>query len=168
MNIQRVRAKDGPDEVVTAEVLARAIERGRRRQATQLHATSVRYVSALQALLIGFADDSAVALPVRNYPEFAALDATEFDQLEICLEGAGLALESRDLHVSIAGLIAASEPLLKMAASVVAARNGSRSSEAKATASRINGQKGGRPRRRTETEPHTEGEASAPSLKKTA
>ena len=84
----------------------------------------------VKPLLIGFADQSAVWLPVKNYPDLSAL-----------------CLEARDLHVSIAGLVSASQPLMDLAATVIAVRNGSRRTEAKAQASRENGRKGGRPRK---------------------
>jgi Protein of unknown function (DUF2442) len=135
------------DEPVTASVLAQAIERGRQRRSQGLHATSVAYLPALQSLLIGFADQSAVALPVKNYPELAELSAAELTRLALGYGGSALCLEERDLHVSIAGLVSASQPLMDMAATVIAVRNGSRRSAAKAQAARENGQKGGRPRK---------------------
>jgi hypothetical protein len=98
-------------------------------------------------VLIGFADQSAVALPVRNYPELAELSPVELDRLTIGFGGSLLCLDERDLHVSIAGLVQASQPPMELTATVIAARNGSRSSAAKALAVRKNGRKGGRPRK---------------------
>jgi hypothetical protein len=43
-------------------------------------------------------------------------------------------------------MVAASKPLMDMAATLVAARNGSKTSAVKLQASRANGHKGGRPR----------------------
>ena len=60
--------------------------------------------------------------------------------------GSALCLKARDLHVSIAGLISASQPLMDMAASLVAVRNGRKSSATKSAAARENGRKGGRPK----------------------
>lgn len=134
------------DEVVTQEVLEQAIERGSKRARGGVHATSVRYVAILESLLIGFADQSAVSLPIKNYPELASLTPTELNALELCFGGSALSLEARDLHVSIAGLVSASGALMDMAATLIAARNGSKSSQVKAQAARANGQNGGRPR----------------------
>lgn len=145
--MKTVKARERFDEAVTTEVLAQAIERGRKRRVPGLHATAVQYLPAQQSLLLGFADQSAVVLPVKNYPELAELDASELDQLTIGFGGGALCLDARDLHVSIAGLVAASQPLMELAAVVVAIRNGRRRSEAKAQAARENGQKGGRPRK---------------------
>ena len=134
------------DEPVTDEVLRRAVERGRQRRPT-LHASAVQYVADSQSLRIGFSDLSAVVLPVKNYPELAQLSHAQLDRLVLGFAGSALCLEEQDLHVSIAGLVSASGPLMEMAATVVASRNGSRSSASKAVAARENGQKGGRPRK---------------------
>lgn len=123
------QAQDRFDESVTASVLAKATARGRQRRHPGLHALSVAY------------------LPVKNYPELSALGVAELEGLAIGHGGTALCLEARDLHVSIAGLVSASQPLMDLAATVIAVRNGSRRTEAKAQASRENGRKGGRPRK---------------------
>lgn len=143
----KIKATVRFDEPVTAEVLDRAIERGKQRKNAGVHATSVSYVSALKSLLVGFADRSAVALPVQNYPELTALSGAELKDLAVGFGGSALYLDKHDLHISIAGMVAASAPLMAMATTVVAASHGSRRSEAKMAASRENGQKGGRPRK---------------------
>jgi len=145
--MKTVKAQERFDEPVTATVLEQAIERGRNRRGKGLHATAVQYLPKLESLLIGFVDFSAVALPVKNYPELAQLSRAELDHMALGFGGSALCLDERDLHVSIAGLVSASKPLMEMAATVIAARNGSRSSAAKTQASRENGQKGGRPRK---------------------
>ena len=124
-------------------MLVKEITRGHKRCHPCLHALSV----AQQSLLIGFSDQSAALLPVKNYPELSALGVAELEGLAIGYGGTALCLEARDLHVSIAGLVSASQPLMDLAATVIAVRNGSRRTEAKAQASRENGGKGGRPRK---------------------
>ena len=141
-----VTAKNHFDEVVTPEVLTQATKRGRLRGGAGVHATGVQYLPVLKTLLISFVDHSAVGLPIKNYPELAALNEAELNALELGFAGSALCLETRDLHVSIAGLVSASQPLMAMAASLMASRNGSKSSSAKAESARVNGQKGGRPR----------------------
>lgn len=140
-----VKAQSRFDEPVTQDALTRAIERGRKRGG-EVNATSVKYVPLLKSLLVSFADDSAVALPVKNYPELAALTSADLNKLTLGFCGSALCLDDRDLHVSIAGLVSASRPLMEMAATLIATRNGRRTSAVKVQASRINGQKGGRPR----------------------
>ncbi len=134
------------DERVTAEVLNRAIEAGHRREGQGFHAITVQYLPQLGSLLFSFADNSAVALPVKNYPELADLDERELQMLSLDFGGSALCLPARDLHVMIAGLVSASQPLMSMAKSLVAARNGQKTSSAKSAAARENGRKGGRPK----------------------
>jgi hypothetical protein len=134
------------DEPITQEGLEQAIERGRKRASAGVRATAVQYVPQLGSLLFSFLDSSAVALPVNNYPELAALDESDLQALSLGFGGSALCLKSRDLHVSIAGLVQASQPLMDMATSLVAARNGKKSSTTKSAAARENGRKGGRPK----------------------
>ena len=54
--------------------------------------------------------------------------------------------DKHDLHISLAGMVAASQPLMNMAATLVATKNGQKSSAAKSAAARENGRKGGRPK----------------------
>lgn len=135
------------DEPVTDDVLRRAVDRGQQRRRSTLHASAVQYQADSQSLRIGFSDQSAVILPIKNYPELAQLSRADLDRLVLGFAGSALCLEAQDLHVSIAGLVSASAPLMAMATTVVASRNGRQSSESKAVAARDNGQKGGRPRK---------------------
>lgn len=122
--MKTVKARERFDEPVTATVLEQAMVCGRERCGQGLHATAVQYLPAFESLLIGFADQSAVVLPVKNYPELAELSTTELERLTVGFGGAALCLDERDLHVSIAGLVSASQPLMEMAATVIAARQG--------------------------------------------
>jgi hypothetical protein len=142
-----VVAKNRFDEPVTTDVLRRATARGQQRRALALHASALQYVADSQALTISFADQSALVLPIKNYPELASLSHADLGRLSLGYAGSALCLEDRDLHISIAGLVAASAALMGMAATVVAARNGSQRSALKSNASRENGRKGGRPRK---------------------
>lgn len=141
-----VKAKTLFDEPITQEVLTRATEAGRKRTGHGFHATAVQYVPQLGSLLFSFMDNSAVALPVSNYPELTDLDEFQLQSLSLAFGGSTLYLESHDLHVSIAGMVSASQPLMAMAKSIVATCNGQKISAAKSTAARENGRKGGRPK----------------------
>ncbi|WP_426117406.1 DUF2442 domain-containing protein [Pseudomonas sp. DSP3-2-2] len=145
--MKTVKAADLFDEAVTEQGLQQAREQGRKRRNAGLLASTVEFLPTQKALLIGFADQCAIALPIKNYPELAHLSIQELESLELGFGGSAVCLEARDLHVSIAELISASVPLMEMAATMIAARNGSRSSSAKAQAARENGAKGGRPRK---------------------
>ncbi|HET7664384.1 MAG TPA: DUF2442 domain-containing protein [Rhodanobacteraceae bacterium] len=145
--MSKIRAAKRRDDPVTAEVLERAIERGKNRKPSGVQAISVRHVPSLKSLLLTFADQSAVSLPVQKYPELADLGPADLKALTVGFGGSALCLDKRDLHISIAGLIAASPSLMAMATTVVAARHGRSNSEAKRIAARENGKKGGRPRK---------------------
>ncbi|MGE7958960.1 DUF2442 domain-containing protein [Pseudomonas sp. NPDC089530] len=140
-----IKAKAPTVEALTEAALEQAIVRGESRCRSGLQAATLSYQEP--CLAIGFADGTAILLPVQHYPEFEDFSPEELHQLELGFAGTAICHEGRDLQVSIAGLISASQPLMDMAAQVVASRNGSRSSEAKAQAARLNGKKGGRPRK---------------------
>lgn len=144
--MKTIKAATRFDEPVTPAVLEQAIGRGRKRASAGVRATAVQYVPQLGSLLFSFLDHTALALPVRNYPELAALDESDLQALSLGFGGSALCLKDQDLHVSIAGLVSASQPLMDMAASLVAVRNGRKSSTNKSAAARENGRKGGRPK----------------------
>lgn len=70
-------------------------------------------------------------------------------RLKLGMEGIAICLDEKDLHISIVGLVVASESLMALSVAVTASLNGSRSSVTKAQTSRENGMKGGRPRKLT-------------------
>ncbi|MDQ3201958.1 MAG: DUF2442 domain-containing protein [Pseudomonadota bacterium] len=143
--MKTIQAGTRIDRPVTEDVLDEAIRRGLVRQKGSLHATAVSFVDP--CLIISFADGSGVLLPVQHYPEFDDFEVEDFADLRVGISGTALCHEGRDLHVSIAGMVSASKPLMDMAASLIASRNGRQSSAAKAEAARANGRKGGRPRK---------------------
>jgi hypothetical protein len=142
-----IKATEHHDQPITQATLAEALTQGRKRSQCTLTATTVRYREDDQALMIGLADQTALLLPVGLYPELADLLPAELARIELGFGGSALCLESHDIHLHLAGMISDSKSLMDMAASVIAARNGRRSSSAKASASRANGLKGGRPRK---------------------
>ncbi|KOY00478.1 DUF2442 domain-containing protein [Pseudomonas nunensis] len=143
--MKTISAKLQVDRPVTEEVLGEAIERGRLRHKSALQATTVTFQDG--CLTIRFEDGAGVLLPVKLFPEFDGFETEDFAALTVGFSGTALCNEEKDLHVSIAGLISASKPLMNMAASVISSRNGRQSSAAKAEAARANGKKGGRPRK---------------------
>lgn len=140
-----IKAKVLPVVPLTDADIDKAIARGRRSKRLYGNASSVRYEH--DCVSIGFSDGSRILLPVAHLPEFEGFSPQDFHQLEVGFGGKALCCEAQDLHVSITGLIATSQPLMDLAASMVAARNGRKSSAAKSEAARANGKKGGRPRK---------------------
>lgn len=141
-----VKAKVVPYKPLTEADVEKAIARGRKTRHLYARASSVRYED--NCLSIGFSDGSRVVLPVAGLPEFEGFSLEDFEQLEVGFGGKALCCESRDLDVSVTGLIATSKPLMDLATSLVASRNGRKSSAAKSAAARANGKKGGRPRKK--------------------
>ncbi|NGZ86260.1 DUF2442 domain-containing protein [Duganella aceris] len=145
--MKAVSAAIDVDEPVSQKILKRAVARGRLQEKRQVLAIAVQYLPALELLLITLEDQSAVALPVQRYPELNSLSHAERMRLRLGLGGIAICLDENDLHISIVGLVAASESLMRLAVAVAASRNGSRSSTVKTNTSRENGMKGGRPRK---------------------
>ncbi len=143
-----VKAKVRPYVPITDADVDKAIARGRKLKRLYANASNVRYEN--DCISIGFSDGSRVVLPVAGLPEFEGFSLQDFEQLEVGFGGKALCCEARDLDVSITGLIATSQPLMDLATSMVASRNGRKSSAAKAAAARANGKKGGRPRKKEE------------------
>lgn len=131
------------DEPVTAAVMDKAIERGRKRRVSEVHATAVHYLPVYKSLLICLADQSAVTLPVKNYPELSSLSENDLFNLSLGFGGSALCLAERDLHVSIVGLVSASESLVEMAAIVIAVRKTRLGSEPTGRTSRDNNVRNG-------------------------
>ncbi|MGE6387694.1 DUF2442 domain-containing protein [Pseudomonas sp. NPDC078416] len=146
--MKTIKSQELDDQPVTQRVLNQAIDQGRKRNAPNIQPTTLRFLSELNALAIGFSDQTALLLPVANYPELRELSVSELRQMELGFGGKAICLDHRDLHMSISGMISASESLMGVAGSLIAARNGRRVSAAKATASKANGSKGGRPRKK--------------------
>ena len=143
---QIVKAKAVPYKPLTEADVEKAIARGRKTRHLYARASSVRYED--NCISIGFSDGSRVVLPVAGLPEFEGFSLEDFAQLEVGFGGKALCCEAQDLDVSVTGLIATSKPLMDLATSLVASRNGRKSSAAKAAAARANGKKGGRPRKK--------------------
>ncbi|MHC8341142.1 DUF2442 domain-containing protein [Pseudomonas sp. HLT2-19-2] len=143
--MKSIKAKVQVDWPVTEEALDEAIEQGEQRRNSGLNATAVSFLEP--CLAVSFEDGSGVLLPVKNYPEFDGFETKDFTNLIVGYAGTALCHDDKDLHISIAGMISASKPLMDMAASVIASRNGRQSSAAKSAAARANGRKGGRPRK---------------------
>lgn len=140
-----VEAKVVPYKPLTDADVEKAIARGRKTRHLYARASSVRYED--NCISIGFSDGSRVVLPVAGLPEFEGFSLEDFEQLEVGFGGKALCCEAQDLDVSVTGLIATSKSLMDLATSLVASRNGRKSSAAKAAAARANGKKGGRPRK---------------------
>jgi hypothetical protein len=127
----------------TDEHIARARAQGRAFQRDPSYATGVEYDEASDTIAIYFRCGGTISVPRRSYP---GLEKRKPIGPITVLGGDGLDVEAMDLQVYIPGLIehVFGPRLITHAAAVYAGRQ---KSEAKARAARLNGRKGGRPRK---------------------
>lgn len=143
----KIKAKSYGNHAVTPEALAGAIKRGNARAMEGVHVASIQYLEREHSFNLVFKDMTSISLPVDIYSEFSNLSVGELRKVRLGVGGSALVLDDQDMHVSIAGLIQASEPLRELASAVHATWMGSKTSDAKAASSRQNGSLGGRPRK---------------------
>jgi hypothetical protein len=130
----------------TDDELRRAIEVGRRRRAAERRAASVQYDPDRDAIEIELTDGAGVRLPRAMVEEFRDVPPTGMAKLRVSPAGYGIKLDEYDINISVHGLIGALATAGDMAASL-GKLGGAAQSEAKRTSARVNGAKGGRPRK---------------------
>ena len=129
--------------------LQRAIEAGRRRRASRLHAVSVQYLGERDAVEIRLDGDITMTFPRSRIDEFAGVTPELMQGLTVSPRGSGLELDAADVHVDVHGLLASLLSPGDMAKAL--AHHGRKTtSESQAEAARKNGQKGGRQRKQSE------------------
>ena len=132
-------------EVTDAEIAA-AEERGRIARETQPHAASARYDARSDRIIVELTNGATFAFPPRLAQGLADASADELAEVEISPRGYGLHWETLDIDYSVPGLVNGvfgSKAWMQEHAR----RAGSATSPAKAAAARVNGAKGGRPRK---------------------
>jgi hypothetical protein len=144
----RKRAK-GAGEATDAEILSQLpVANARGAAARGLCATSARYNAKAQRVELVLASGYGLNIPISELPEVA--EATPGKLREVQLLGAGDVLhwEALDADYSVPALVfeAIGSRLL---ARELARAGGRATSETKAAAARVNGAKGGRPRKRS-------------------
>ena len=130
----------------TNDELRHAIEAGRRRRAGERRATSVQYDPDRDAIEIELTDGAGVRLPRAMMKEFREVPTADMAKLRVSPAGYGIKLDEHDINISVHGLIAALASAGDMAASL-GKLGGAARSEAKRASARVNGAKGGRPRK---------------------
>lgn len=113
---------------------------------TRPHATAVRYDVRTRTLHVRLTNGGGFSLPVDMVSELRNVSDDVVGEVEIGPAGVGLHWNALDADLSVerlAGLLLGRRTLLKAAG----ASGGSVRSATKAEAARINGLKGGRPRR---------------------
>ena len=131
---------------------AAALAAGRTEAETEIRAQAVRYVSERDAVEIVTNRNAGFLIPRQWIGALQDVPTEELSKLEVWPDGSAIELEDRDVHISVHGLLTAILPAMlpsRTVAAIFASRGGQATSRAKRLSSRVNGRKGGRPRKRT-------------------
>jgi hypothetical protein len=135
---------------ITDAEYSQAVAAGEREAQEQFRASSVRYLADCDAVEILTMRDGGFVVPRRLIGALEDATATELAELEVWPGGSVIELSSKDVQIAVHGLITAVPPVLlprPVVAGMFAAQGGSARSKVKA-ATRENGKKAGRPRKR--------------------
>jgi hypothetical protein len=129
------------DEKVLAQIPA-----ARHRARELPRAVAARYDPRARVIVVTMASGAGLMIPIAMMPELRRATEDQISGVRLDPAGWGLRWERLDVDYSVTGLAAmvVGRPALLRAAAAVA---GSVRTPAKARASRLNGRKGGRPRK---------------------
>jgi hypothetical protein len=130
----------------TQDELRRAIDAGRKRRTEERRATSVRYDPERDAVEIELTNGAAVRIPRSGIEELSAIPTEALANLRVTAAGYGIKLDQYDIAISVHGLVM-SLVTTGVMASTLGRLGGSVRSDAKRATARVNGAKGGRPRK---------------------
>lgn len=139
---------------ITDAEFAAALAAGRAEAETEVRAQAVRYVPDRDAIEVLTTRHAGFLIPRGWIGALQDVPVGELAHLEVWPDGSAIELESRDIHISVDGLLAAVLPaMLPMGAvaAVFASRGGRATSDAKRSSAQENGRKGGRPRKTAKT-----------------
>jgi hypothetical protein len=131
---------------------AAALAAGRTEAETEIRAQAVRYVSERDAIEIVTNRNAGFLIPRQWIGALQDVPTEELRKLEVWPDGSAIELEDRDVHISVHGLLTAILPAMlpsRTVAAIFASRGGQATSRAKRISSKVNGRKGGRPRKST-------------------
>jgi Protein of unknown function (DUF2442) len=140
-------------QITDAEYTA-ALAAGQAKAETEVRARSVRYVPDRNAIEIVTTRNAGFLIPRQWIGALQDVPTGELAKLEIWPDGSAIALEDRDIHISVHGLMTAMLPAMlppRAIAAIFASRGGKAASDAKRSSARANGRKGGRPRKTSKT-----------------
>lgn len=127
----------------TTDQIAAANERGRIVRATQLHAQAARYDAKSDRVIVDLTNGASFAFPPRLIEGLHHAAPAEIAKVEVIGRGFGLHWATLDLDYTVPGLVNG----VFGTARWMAAMAGRTTSAAKAEAARVNGARGGRPRK---------------------
>lgn len=129
-----------------AEIEA-ARERGRIADETEPRAVSARYRRRTKRIEVELKDGCLFAFPAELGQGLQGATAEQLAKVEITPTGDGLHWEELDADLYVPSLLAGYFGTERWMARILGKRGGQKSSEAKRMAARINGRKGGRPKK---------------------
>ena len=135
---------------VTDTEYARALAAGQRAGDAEFRARAVRYVPDYDAIEIVTAKSGGFLIPRGLVEALKDVAPEHLTKLALWPDGSLIEIKELDIHISVHGVVTAALPFLvprRVMARVFAARGGSATSKAKATSSKENGKRGGRPRK---------------------
>jgi hypothetical protein len=132
--------------MVSIEQFERANERGRERRSGPT-VVAARYDRVSDRVVLALSTGFEVAFPPRLAEGIERATAGELDTIEISPSGLGIHFPKIDADIYVPALLEGTMGSKTWSAARMGAIGGSSKSEAKATASRSNGARGGRPRK---------------------
>lgn len=135
---------------ITDAEYAAALAAGRAEAEAEIRAQAVRYVPERDAVEIVTVRNAGFLIPRAWIGALQDVPTDDLARLEIWPDGSAIALEDRDIHISVHGLVTAILPAMlppRAVAALFASRGGRAMSEAKRSSAQANGRKGGRPRK---------------------
>lgn len=124
----------------------RAVRRGKERIATEPQASAVVYDRKSNRLIIDLKNGTTFIVPCDLIQGLRGAAPDKIAEVELLPRGAALHWEKLDVDISLAGLMFGLFGTKAWMAEI-GRKGGSATSEAKAAAVRVNGRKGGRPRK---------------------
>jgi hypothetical protein len=135
---------------ITDADYAAAIAAGQAEAETEFMARAVRYIADRDAIEIVTMRNAGFLIPRQWIGALQDVSTDELAGLEVWPDGSAIALEIRDVHISVHGLLTAVLPAMlptRTVAAIFASRGGRVNSAAKRSSAQANGRKGGRPRK---------------------
>jgi Protein of unknown function (DUF2442) len=120
-----------------------ALARGRLAHATEPRAVAAHYDAKLSRVIVDLTNGCTFAFPPHMVQGLEQATDEQLNKITILGRGSGLSWEDLDVDISVPGLLAG----IFGTKAYMARKAGQATSPAKAAAARVNGAKGGRPRK---------------------
>ena len=140
---------------ITDAEYAAALIAGQAEAEAEVRAQAVRYVPDRDAIEIVTTRNAGFLIPREWIGALQDVPREDLAKLEVWPDGSAIALEGRDIHISVHDLMTAILPAMlppRAMAAIFASRGGKATSDAKRSSAQTNGRKGGRPRKTAKTE----------------